>query len=151
MNFQILRTNSKHADFVHLVKQLDAYLAIRNGKENDFFVQFNSIDKLDHVVIVHVENKAIGCGAFKKYDEISAEIKRMFINPEFRGKGIASKILEELEIWAKESGFKKTILETSIEMKDAVRLYQKSGYKRIPNFGQYAEVENSCCFEKKLT
>lgn len=63
---------------------------------------------------------------------------------------MASAILKELEIWTKELGYEKTILETGKRQTEAVALYEKCGYKVIPNYGQYSGVENSICFEKQL-
>ncbi|SMC37197.1 GNAT family N-acetyltransferase [Moheibacter sediminis] len=149
-NLIIQRTNSENKDFQKLVSELDAYLAIRNGDENDFFVQFNQIDLLKHVVLIYQNEIPVGCGAIKEYYSNVMEIKRMFVPQEFRGRGIAQLVLKELENWAKELGFEKCILETGEDMKDAVGLYQKSNYKIIPNYGQYKDVETSICFEKIL-
>ncbi len=146
----LFRTTSENPDFQKLVSELDVYLAIRNGDENDFFVQFNKIEWLRHIVLAYENGVAVGCGAFKEFETGTVEIKRMFVPLEFRGKGIASLVLKELEIWAKELGYKKTILETGKDMKDAVGLYTKFNYQIIPNYGQYAEIEGSVCFEKIL-
>ncbi len=70
--------------------------------------------------------------------------------PGSRGKGIASKILAELEIWATELFYEKCILETGKKQPEAIALYKKNGYNIIPNYGQYAGVENSLCFEKEI-
>ncbi len=144
------RTTSEDQDFIDLVKELDAYLKITDGDEHEFYNQFNGIESLKHVVVVFHDEKPVGCGAFKPYDEESVEVKRMYLKPENRGSGIASEILKELEIWAKEIGNKKTVLETGKRQVEAVKFYHKSGYQRIPNYGQYVQMENSCCFEKVL-
>ncbi len=78
------------------------------------------------------------------------EVKRMYTSPESRGKGIASAVLKELEKWAAELSYKKCLLETGKKQPEAIALYLKSSYNIIPNYGQYAGVENSVCFEKKL-
>ena len=91
-----------------------------------------------------------GCGAIKELDDLSAEIKRMFVLPGHRNKGLGSIILAELEKWAKELTCKRCLLETGIRQPDAIALYVKNGYIAIPNYGQYAGVENSVCFEKYL-
>jgi len=74
----------------------------------------------------------------------------MYTLPENRGKGIATKVLSELELWATELSSEKCILETGKKQPEAIELYKKNGYKQIPNYGQYAEIENSICFEKNL-
>ncbi|WP_439131537.1 GNAT family N-acetyltransferase [Polaribacter sp.] len=150
MNTKIKRTNSENKDFINLVKQLDAYLKITDGDEHDFYNQFNNIDVLQHVVVFYDDNVAVGCGAIKKFDEISVEIKRMYVSEEKRGKGVAQKILTELEIWAKELGYNKCVLETGKRQVEAVQFYKKCHYQITPNYGQYVEMENSICFEKAL-
>lgn len=147
---ELVRTNSKHSDFINLVKQLDAYLKITDGDEHDFYNQFNAIDNLNHVVIAYLDNNAVACGAFKEFNTSKVEIKRMFTLSEARGKGIATQVLTELENWANELGYVSTILETGIRQTEAVGFYKKSDYEIIPKYGQYIGVENSLCFEKKL-
>ena len=144
------RTNSDNQDFIHLVKQLDAELAERDGKDHSFYAQFNKIDKIKHVIVEYENDKPVGCGAIKEYAPDTMEIKRMYTSPESRGKGIASRVLRELEGWASELSYEKCILETGKKQPEAIGLYEKNGYKTIPNYGQYAGIENSLCFEKHL-
>ena len=133
-----------------MVKELDAYLKIIDGDEHDFYNQFNNIDVLKNVVVVYVNDKPVGCGAIKKFDDSSVEVKRMFVLLEERGKGISEKIVQQLEVWVKELGYKKCVLETGKRQKEAVNFYNKCKYKKISNYGQYKEMENSVCFEKNL-
>lgn len=142
------RTDSSDVDFQNLVKLLDADLAVRDGEDHAFYHQFNSIDMLKNCVVAYSGDHAAGCGAFKPFSEDTVEIKRMYTDTENRGKGIASKILNELEIWAKEEGYSKCVLETGIAQPEAIALYEKRGYCRIPNYGQYIGVDNSVCYEK---
>ncbi len=146
----LVKTNSENEDFKALVKLLDAHLAVTDGDEHAFYNQFNKITHIKHVIVAYENEKPVGCGAIKTYDPDTVEIKRMFVLPEMRGKGIAGIILEDLETWAKELGFDKFILETGKRQIEAIALYKKSGYRIIPNYGQYEKVENSVCFEKKL-
>lgn len=148
--FQIIRTNSTNKDFIYLVKFLDAYLAEKDGDEHSFYAQYNKLDALNHVVLVYENDIALGCGAIKEYNSTSMEVKRMYTLPESRGKGIASKVLTELENWAQELGFLKIVLETGKRQVEAVSLYKKSGYELIDNYGQYEGMGNSLCFEKVL-
>lgn len=144
------RTTSENQDFVQLVKRLDADLAERDGKDHAFYAQFNKIDKINHVVVAYENGRPVGCGAIKEYAPGTMEIKRMYTLPENRGKGIASKVLVELEAWAAELSYEKCILETGRKQPEAIALYEKNGYRIIPNYGQYAGIENSLCFEKHL-
>ena len=147
---KIIRTNSENKDFINLVKKLDAYLKIIDGKEHSFYNQYNNIDVLKNVVLIYVDDVAVGCGAIKKFDEFSMEVKRMYVSTEKRNQGIAQKALLALETWAKELGYKKCILETGKRQIEAVQFYKKCTYKVIPNYGQYATIENSICFQKTL-
>jgi GNAT superfamily N-acetyltransferase len=147
---KILRTDSNNEDFRELVALLDEDLGIRDGEDHSFYAQFNKIDLIKFAVVVYKNEKAIGCGAFKFYDDEIVEIKRMFVRPENRGQRIGVKILKELEKWAFEESYKFAILETGKKQPEAIRLYQKSGYKLIPNYGQYENIENSVCMKKRL-
>ncbi len=144
------RTSSSDPDFIELVKLLDADLAIRDGDEHDFYHQYNGIDLLKNVVVAYHGSKAVACGAIKELEPGVIEVKRMYTLPEFRGKGIGSIILAELEKWAVEMNFSTCRLETGKRMPEAIAMYNKNGYFSIPNYGQYAGKENSVCFEKRL-
>ena len=146
----LLRTNSDNPDFIQLVRLLDADLAERDGKEHSFYAQFNSIAAIKHAVVAYDGDKPVGCGAIKEQTADAMEVKRMFTLPDYRGKGIATLLLQELERWAAEMKYGKCLLETGKRQPEAIALYQKNGYQQIPNYGQYAGVENSVCFEKKL-
>ena len=98
----LLRTNSKNLDFIKLVKLLDATLKISDGKDHAFYDQFNKIDALKNVVVAYKNKQPMGCGAFKIHPNNTVEIKRMYVATDARRLGIASKVLEELEQWAKE-------------------------------------------------
>lgn len=147
---QLKRTDSDDPGFQSLVRQLDKDLAIRNGDDNAFFAQFNKIAAIRHVVMAYDGVEPVGCGAVKEYEPGVMEVKRMFVPPQHRGKGIAAAILKELECWAAESGYGRCILETGLKMPEAIALYTKSDYRRIENYGQYAGVADSVCFEKLL-
>ncbi len=147
---KIHRTNSENTDFQELVRFLDKDLASRDGVEHSFYARFNKIDSIKFAVVAHENNKAIGCGAFKKYDEETVEIKRMFVRTKNRGQGVGGLMLEELEKWALEEGYQFAVLETGKKQPEAIHLYQKSGYAIIENYGQYKDVENSVCMKKML-
>lgn len=149
-SIEAIRTESGNPDFISLVKLLDADLAIRDGDEHAFYAQYNKVDAIRHVVVAYAGGWPVGCGAIKEFENGTMEVKRMYTLPEFRGKGIASQLLAELEKWAAELGYQKCILETGKKQPEAIALYQKNGYRIIPNYGQYAGVENSVCFEKDL-
>lgn len=147
---KLIRTTSENPTFRELVTLLDKDLKIRDGEDHAFFAQFNKIDHLNHVVVCHLNNLPVGCGAFKEYESKTVEIKRMFVKPDFRGKGIALLILQELEKWATELHYSSAILETGKKQPEAIRLYEKAGYTKIENYGQYKNIENSVCMKRNL-
>jgi GNAT superfamily N-acetyltransferase len=147
---QVNRTNSDDADFIELVKHLDAELAVMDGEDHAFYAQFNKLDKINEVVVLSKDGRAIACGAFKKFGEDSVEIKRMFVVQKQRGNGYASSVLKELETWAKELAFNFCVLETGARQKAAMALYEKNGYQRTENFGPYLSDANSRCFAKAI-
>lgn len=147
----LLRTDSTNADFLELVRHLDRDLAIRDGDDHAFYAQYNKVDMIKHCVVAYENDVAIGCGAIKEFDSESMEVKRMYTPPEHRGKGIAVQVLCELEKWTKDLGYKNCVLETGKAQPEAIALYTKCGYKIIPNYGQYAGVENSVCFQKRIS
>ncbi len=146
----VKRTTSDNADFRKLIVELDKDLNGRYGKDQEVYDQYNVIDYIDTVVVAHDDDSAAGCGCFKKYDDKTIEIKRMFVKSEFRGRGISKLVLSELEAWAKQLGYASAILETGVYQHEALGLYEKSGYSRIPNFGQYANMPHSICMKKDL-
>jgi putative acetyltransferase len=148
-----VRTNSSNKDFADLVHQLNQYLAIKDGELHSFYNQYNSIELLQHVILIYEDNIPVGCGAIKPLtnDNTSMEIKRMFVLPEYRRLGNAGLILQELEDWTSDLGYQKCVLETGKNQTEAMALYHSKGYKIVQNYGPYIGVENSICFEKQLT
>lgn len=147
---EIVKTNALNKDFIDLVGQLNAYLKIVDGDDHAFYNQYNNIDVIKHVILAYNKGKAIGCGAFKHFNDESVEIKRMFTCPESRGQQIATQVLHALELWAKDLGYKYCILETGKRQVEAVSFYKKNNYEVISNFGPYVGVSNSICFKKEL-
>ncbi|MCG2610920.1 GNAT family N-acetyltransferase [Flavobacterium sp. SM15] len=146
---QLVRTTSDAPDFKYLTQLFDTFLIDIDGEEKDFFAQYNQI-YLQNVVVCYEDDVAIGCGALKEYDAQTGEIKRMFVHPEHRNKGVANAILQELEAWAGELGFSSCILETSQKLENAIALYKKFGYQPIANYGQYIGVDSSVCMKKQF-
>lgn len=147
---QIVKTDSNNSDFQSLVALLDDDLAIRDGAEHAFYAQFNKTDKIKYVILVYQNNTAIACGAIREFSLGEMEIKRMFVLPSFRRQGFAQIVVKNLESWAKELGFESCILETGKNQPEAIHLYQKIGFQIIPNYGQYINVANSVCMQKKV-
>src|SRR5687767_15569854 len=116
---KLIRTDSDNKDFIYFVKLLDAELAALDGEDHVFYAKLNKTDKIKHVIIAFENNKPISCGAIREYSPTVTEVKRMYTLPESRSKGIATKVLIELEKWASELAYQKCILETGKRQPDA--------------------------------
>lgn len=146
----IKRSQYTDNDFVYLISKLDEELNSRHDNQRTVYDKFNKVDSIQTVIIAYANAMHVGCGCFKQFDDNIVEIKRMFVEKAYRGKGISKLILNELEKWAMELGYSKSILETGVKLPEAIGLYEKSGYTRINNYGQYKDLPNSICFEKIL-
>ena len=146
----IRRTDSNDADFLALVDRLNAFLADLNGEMDAFYAPNNVIDYLGTVVVAYGDDGPIGIGAYRAVDSSTVEVKRMFVEPDVRGRGTGAAILTELERWAIESGYQRAILETSRRLDSALSLYRRFGYLPIPNYEPYEDAEDSVCFRKDL-
>jgi putative acetyltransferase len=147
---KIVRSNSDNPDFIELVRLLDAHLAKIDGEDHAFYGQFNKTDKIKHVVVAYDQDKPVGCGAIREYSPGTMEVKRMYTLPDSRGRGVASRVLAELETWTAELSYSKCILDTGKRQPEAIILYDRRGYTRIPNYGHLIGIDNSICFEKEL-
>jgi putative acetyltransferase len=147
---QIKRINTLEPDFKTLVEQLDIELFNRYPEIQQIYAPLNKIESIDTSVIAYEFDNPVACGCFKIYSSDSVEIKRMYVNPTARGRGISKMILNELLKWAREIGFKKAILETGSNQPEAIGLYTKEGFIKIENFAPYQNMPNSICFEKIL-
>jgi len=100
--------------------------------------------------VAYLEEQAAGCGGVQLFGSEYAEIKRMYVRPEFRGRGVGKRLLAHLEAYALERGIPLLRLETGVFQTEAIGLYQSFGFQRIPPFGPYFEDPLSICMEKKL-
>lgn len=147
---EIIRTNSDNTHFRQLVVLLDEDLTLRYGELQKHYSQFNHIDFIDTVVLAFENDAPAGCGCFRLFAPGKIEIKRMYVKPEFRGRGLSRLILSELEKWAFELGYTESVLETGNRQSEAIHLYHHFGYTEIPNYGNYEGTMTSICMSKKL-
>lgn len=138
------------ADAVSLMNELSECLKNITGDSGKSSFDANDVcnDKAVFVIARNQSGKAVGCGAFRPMNEISAEVKRMYAKE--KGMGIGSKILSYLEHQAHDMGYKTLRIETRIVNAEAVSFYERNGYVKIPNYGKYTKRANSICFEKNL-
>lgn len=144
------RTDNTNPHFKELVAALDKELRDRYGDIQDSYEKHNKMDFLDTVILAYENDAPVGCGCFKKFNENSVEIKRMFVKKENRGQGVAGAILGELEKWAAERGFTMTVLETAKRQPEAIALYKRMGYADMEKYGPYVHLEESICMKKVL-
>ena len=102
-------------------------------------------------VVAWEEGKALGCGALRPMpDTRVGEIKRMFVRPSARGRGISRLILAKLESLAVEYAYQSLCLETGVRQPTAIALYKSAGFEPIPCYGEYAKNPYSVCYAKSL-
>lgn len=144
------KTTNTHQDFYALTRALDVELNARYGKAQADYDKHNVIEPIDTALVGYEDDIPVACGCFKKIDDTTVEIKRMFVVLNYRRRGFSSQILGELEAWAKELGFSEARLETGKGQPEAIALYAKRGYAVIPNYAPYVGMENSVCMAKTL-
>ena len=145
-------TNGENPDFIELCHDLDDFLneLVGGEKNRAEYIPYNKLDDIHDVIVAYDEDIPVGSAGFKKYDNECAEVKRVFIKREYRGKGISKKLMELLEERARNKGYKYLILESGEPLVAAMSLYRKIGYKVIPNYGQYKDMPDSVCMKKEL-
>lgn len=150
MSLEILHTDSKNIDFIKLIKLLDDNLNERYGQLQKQYNKHNKVDYINDVVIIYKDQVAVACGAFKKQNVKSIELKRIFVAKENRGRGLSKIIVNELEKLGKCKGYKYALLETGIKQYEAINLYKNIGYQIIENYQPYIGNTNSVCMKKEL-
>ncbi len=140
-------------DSRRLLRALDDYLnGLYRPEEN--FLDLRAEDVRDGrgtFLVARRDGEAFGCGAVRRLSPSTAEIKRMYVDAPARGRGLGSRILAELEAWAAAAGMSRLVLEVGDRQTEAIRFYERAGFRPIPCFGEYAGAQLSRCFEKRLT
>lgn len=147
---KVVKTTSENPDFISLIKTFDIFLWERYPElKNDYWGN-NLIEFNPNVIIIYLDETAVACGCFKKYNANTVELKRMFVSPEARGLGLAQRVIKELENEAIKQGFKAMILETLYKQIEAINLYQKVGFEIVENYEPYIGLTNSVCMRKSI-
>jgi len=150
LTFVLKRTTTSDEDFQRLVEQLDHELWKELQEDQATYDQFNKVPDIKTAIVVYAGDQPVAIGCFKQFSVDTVEIKRMFVQKAYRRKGLSKIVLSELENWAAELGYQFAVLETSVHFETAKNLYASNGYIIIPNYGQYAELEESVCMKKTL-
>lgn len=116
------------------------------SREASMFVEPHGV-----FIVVRDENgTAVACGGIARFDGERGELKRMYVRPELRGRGLGRRVLGELEAEARRLGYHAVVLETGDRQQEALGLYLAAGYERIPCYPPYDSRALSLCFEKRL-
>lgn len=134
MNLCTIRTDKNNVDFVSLTHMLDEELFSIHGEKQNEYAPFNSLDKITDVVIIYDRELPVACGGLREYDKTTVEIKRMYVLPEYRGRALGERIMAGLEDIAIKKGYNLAILESSVHLVAAVKLYKRLGYIESENF-----------------
>jgi putative acetyltransferase len=140
-------------DARRLIGALDAHLATRYRPEQRFGPNLKPAQLaagLGTFLVARVDGRAVGCGAVRLLDPATVEVKRMYVEPELRGRGVAKELLARLEAAGRELGARRAVLETGIYQDEAIGLYRRAGYTEVDCWGEYASSPTSVCFEKVI-
>ena len=146
------RESPSSRDGLTLIEQLSAELGERYGDDGGAN-SYNPHDPLASgaaFFVARIEGHPVGCGAIRPLEPGVGEVKRMFVRPEARGRGISRLILHEVETTALAMGYRRLRLETGIKQPEAIALYESAGYQRSNCYGYYLDDPRSVCFEKNL-
>jgi putative acetyltransferase len=141
------------ADAQRLIEALDAHLASRYSPEQRFGPNLKPAQLatgLGAFVVARMDGRAVGCGAVRLLDTTTVEVKRMYVEPEMRGRGIGNDILAHLEDAGRELGARRAVLETGIYQDEAIGLYRRAGYSVVDCWGEYKTSPTSVCYEKAI-
>lgn len=143
--------DAKNADLLSLTRKLDEYYFDIVGEVQRRYEKYNDPQFFACRAVAYIEGKAVGCGCWKVLDAHTAELKRIYVLPDYRRQGVASGLIRRLEQDAAEQGRTRVVLETARTTNDSESLYLGLGYHKIPYYGSLAGGENCLCFEKKLS
>jgi GNAT superfamily N-acetyltransferase len=143
--------NVRLPEAMQLIARLTAELAQRYHDDGTGNFNFEDVEiPRSGFLVARWNGQAVACGALRPLSESVAEIKRMYVEPTFRGRGIGKRILAALEAAARKADYKIVRLETGTSQPEALALYEGAGYHRITNYGFYRHDPRSVCFEKDL-
>ena len=146
-----IKTDRNSTDFIALCRRLNEELVLKLSSSVDpVSSRANATDDFESVLLGKVENVPVACAALRPFSEDTAELKRMFVSPEWRRNGLGKTILEKCEEIARQEKYKHIVLETNILLPDARSLYEKNGYARIESYGPYAYLKETLCMGKTL-
>lgn len=141
----------KNADLQMLVGELDKWFQERYGVAYQAYAEHNRLDAVAGAVIAYIDEIPVGCGCWKSFDAVSAELKRIYVRQAYRRSGVAAKLVNTLEQNAAAIGAHRMILATGCDMQHAVAFYETQGYHKIHGFGSYQQDTAVQCMEKSIS
>lgn len=158
---EFVRTDGKNKDFIENCRLLDMDLDRRVGKQikRDKYSEYNKLDDIKEAIVIYEDGKPVGGGAIRRYSDVkkdgseekTVELKRVFVCPDYQGRGIGTKLVSLLMEWAEELGYERMLLETGELLTESCAVYRKLGFEVIANYGPYADMPESLCMAKKLS
>lgn len=149
-DFVLKRTTTADPGFQELIALLDRELWEELKEDQATYDPFNNVENIQTAVLVYSGAEPVASGCFKVVGKDTVEIKRMFVQKNFRRKGLSKLVLNELEQWAIANGYTQAVLETSVHFTAACSLYKGFGYSLIPNYPPYTNLAESVCMKKTL-
>ncbi len=152
MDFEYIWTDGSNPDFAALSVLMEDYYneLVGGADKRRNFIPHNALTDIHDVLMVYSDGKPIACASFREYAPLVAEIKRVWVCKEYRGRHISCTMMEYLEQRAKEFGFVKAILQTREQCVEAVSLYKRIGYTQIDNYPPYDSMAQAVCYAKSL-
>jgi GNAT superfamily N-acetyltransferase len=146
----IVVESPRGADAAALMTELVDDMRARYPPSSIHGVDVAALEAAGMFLVARVGGRPVGCGALRPIADGVAEVKRMYVRPEARRRGVARRVLVRLEAIARDRGFTTLRLESGTRQPESLALYVSAGYHQIPCFGEYATDPYSACFEKRL-
>lgn len=145
-------TDGSNKDFIRFYSKTEEYYSnLVGGLQNrQGFVPYNYSDSVTDVLIAYIDGVPVGCAGLRRHSNSDAELKRVWVEPEYRSQHIATDLIGQIEEKARKQGFKRIVLQTREKMRNAVKLYRKRGYKQIENYPPYDKLDGAVCYSKEL-
>lgn len=139
MNISSMRVTDENV--LKLFSEHDDFMIDFLGEDKVYYTRYNESENIEKVWVVFSDNLPIGCIAYRKKEEGTGEVKRLYIKKEYRGKGISKELLKTLECYAKEQGCHNLFLDTRVTLEPAVSLYRSHGFSIVYRQGLYIQME----------
>jgi ribosomal protein S18 acetylase RimI-like enzyme len=158
MDMEVVSVGFGHPDAMAMIAAVQGEYVARYGGEDETPLDPAMFDQPRGSFFVgYLDCRPVASGAWRRRGDVEAlgststgEIKRMYVDPAVRGRGLARAMLAHLERTAAEAGAVVSILETGTRQPEAIELYQSSGYVEVPKFGFYCHAPLSRCYAKRL-